>query len=104
MTEFTSDAARHYSRGHAKQYQQELHDWVNVAVIYDPQCVGYASRDLQPDSGWSGRRFLILACFSLLALFPAMGLPNYTPGEVPSDEPPGNGRQDKKNTAVASSV
>ncbi len=32
--------------------------------------------------------FLILAGISLLALFPAMGLPNYIPGEVPATPPP----------------
>ncbi len=32
--------------------------------------------------------FLILAAISLLAIFPAVGLPNYTLGEVPSEPPP----------------
>lgn len=31
--------------------------------------------------------FLILAVIALLAIFPAFGLPNYVPGEVPVDEP-----------------
>jgi MFS family permease len=32
--------------------------------------------------------FLILAAISLLAIFPAIGLPNYTLGEVPTEPPP----------------
>lgn len=40
--------------------------------------------------------FLILAGIALLALVPAMGLPSYAPGEVPSGEPPGRGRRSKK--------
>lgn len=37
--------------------------------------------------------FLILAGFSLLALVPAMGLPNYVPGEVPPPSSPGKGKR-----------
>jgi MFS family permease len=40
--------------------------------------------------------FLILAAISLLAIFPAAGLPNYLPGEVPSGEPEPKPRAKKK--------
>ncbi|MBP6469316.1 MAG: MFS transporter [Chloroflexi bacterium] len=43
--------------------------------------------------------FLILAGFSLLALVPAMGLPNYVPGEVPAPSPPGKGKRKKENAS-----
>ncbi|MDX1416890.1 MAG: MFS transporter [Candidatus Promineifilaceae bacterium] len=39
--------------------------------------------------------FLILAGIALLAIFPAMGLPNYKPGEIPEDRPPNRGRRGK---------
>lgn len=45
--------------------------------------------------------FLILAGIALLALVPAMGLPRYTPGEVPSGLPPEKGRRGKKKAATA---
>ncbi len=48
--------------------------------------------------------FLILAGFSLLAIFPAMGLPNYTPGEIPDDPTAENGRRGKKKTAVSGAI
>ncbi|MCB0195941.1 MAG: MFS transporter, partial [Anaerolineae bacterium] len=37
--------------------------------------------------------FLILAAISLLALVPAMGLPSYVPGEIPSGSPPAKRKQ-----------
>ncbi|HUM67812.1 MAG TPA: MFS transporter [Chloroflexota bacterium] len=45
--------------------------------------------------------FLILAGIALLALVPAMGLPKYTPGEIPSGLPTGKERRDKKKAATA---
>lgn len=39
--------------------------------------------------------FLILAGFSLLAIVPALGLPDYRPGEVPLEEPKPTGRRRK---------
>ena len=43
--------------------------------------------------------FLILAGFALLAIFPAMGLPDYAPGEVPIEEPAKPKRRPRKKTA-----
>jgi MFS family permease len=45
--------------------------------------------------------FLILAGISTLAIFPASGLPNYTPGEIPAvtDEEPARRRGKKSKTA-----
>jgi hypothetical protein len=34
---------------------------------------------------------LVMACLALLAVFPAGKLPNYLPGEIPSDEPAARG-------------
>ncbi|MCL4267381.1 MAG: MFS transporter [Anaerolineae bacterium] len=45
--------------------------------------------------------FLILAGIALLALVPAMGLPRYTPGEVPGGLPPEKERRGKKKAATA---
>jgi hypothetical protein len=39
---------------------------------------------------------LIMAGFALLATIPAGGLPDYTPGEVPSDQPPQTGGREKQ--------
>lgn len=44
--------------------------------------------------------FLILAGFSLLAIVPALGLPDYRPGEVPPDDrPPAKPRRRRKQPA-----
>jgi hypothetical protein len=40
--------------------------------------------------------FLILASFALLAIFPALGLPDYSPGEIPIDGSPKTGRNNRK--------
>lgn len=40
--------------------------------------------------------FLILASIALLALFPAMGLPSYKPGEIPSELPSKKRRRGRK--------
>ncbi|MCB0168388.1 MAG: MFS transporter [Anaerolineae bacterium] len=43
--------------------------------------------------------FLILAAISLLALVPAMGLPRYVPGEIPSGSPPDKSKRGGKVAA-----
>lgn len=44
--------------------------------------------------------FLILAGFALLAIFPALGLPDYKPGEIPEEAPPKPSRRKRKKATA----
>ena len=43
--------------------------------------------------------FFILAGLALLAIFPCGRLPDYRPGEVPSDQPRGLAERDERKSA-----